>query len=78
VQLIEQLGGDPQAARVPSERLDLDAAAQWLITERGIPETQLQITEYKASVSRRKADQAQLSPVKASAGATALQFGTTP
>ena len=54
---VRQLGGDPSAAMTSTE-LDLDAGARWLSEHQGIPAEHLQAHQIKASLSRRKADQA--------------------
>ena len=56
VQMVRQLGGDPNTAVTKTE-LDLAAGARWLSEHQGIPAEQLQTPQVKASLSRRKADQ---------------------
>ena len=63
VALVRERGGDPDMARTDDAALDLDAA-RWLITERGIPETTLQRIEYQTRLSRRKADQPFVAPIR--------------
>ena len=76
VDRVRALGGNPDAARVTSEpTLDLEAAATWLIERKGLPESELRATEYKSSVSRRKADQALVEPVRDAARAATHRFG---
>ena len=76
VDLVRALGGDPDAACASGDpTLDLDAAATWLMAQKGVPETELRATEYQPSVSRRKADQPVLEPVRAAARAATHDFG---
>lgn len=77
IELVRTLGGDPETARADDEpTLDLEAAARWLMTQKGIPETELRVTDYKSSVSRRKADQPLVEPVRDAARAATCQFST--
>ena len=78
VALVRERGGDPDVARTDDAALDLDAAARWLITERGIPETALQRIEYQTRLSRRKADQPFVAPIREAARAASHTFGTPP
>ncbi|MCB1822783.1 MAG: hypothetical protein KDI73_14585, partial [Candidatus Competibacteraceae bacterium] len=76
VDLVRTLGGNPDAARMDAEpTLDLDAAAHWLMETRGLPESALRTTDYQSSLSRRKADQALVEPVRDAARTTTYQFG---
>ena len=78
LQQVRDLGGDPERARIPGGPLELEAAARWLIAERGLPEARLRLTEYRATLSRRQADQPRLQPIRADAGTAVFQFGATP
>jgi len=78
VALVRERGGDPDVARTDDAALDLDAAARWLITERGIPETTLQRIEYQTRISRRKADQPFVAPIREAARAASHTFGAPP
>ena len=78
VALVRERGGDPDVARTDDAALDLDAAARWLITERGIPETTLQRIEYQTRLSRRKADQPFVAPIREAARAASHTFGAPP
>lgn len=78
VALVRERGGDPDVARMDDAALDLDAAARWLITERGIPETTLQRIEYQIRLSRRKADQPFVAPIREAARAASHTFGAPP
>ena len=76
VALVRNLGGDPETARATSDPiLDLEAAAQWLIAEKGLPEAELRQTDYRSSLSRRKADERLVAPARSAAQATVRQFG---
>jgi len=73
---VRALGGDPETARTADAApLDLDAAARWLVAEKGVPEPMLQKTDYRASLSRRKADLPFVAPVREAAQDRARQFG---
>ena len=73
---VRALGGDPETARTADEAvLDLDAAARWLIAEQGVPESMLQKTDYRPSLSRRKADQPWVEPVREAARDSVRRFG---
>ncbi len=78
VALVRERGGDPDVARTDDAALDLDAAARWLITERGIPETALQRIEYQTRLSRRQADQPFVAPIREAARAASHTFGAPP
>ena len=78
VALVRERGGDPDVARTDDAALDLDAAARWLITERGIPETTLQRIEYQTRLSRRQADQPFVAPIREAARAASHTFGAPP
>lgn len=78
VALVRERGGDPDVARTDDTALDLDAAARWLITERGIPETVLQRIDYQTRLSRRKADQPFVAPIREAARAASHTFGAPP
>ena len=78
VALVRERGGDPDVARTDDAALDLDAAARWLITERGIPETTLQRIEYQTRLSRRQADQPLVAPIREAARAASHTFGAPP
>jgi len=72
---VRALGGDPETARTADEAaLDLEAAARWLIADRGVPESLLQKTDYRPSLSRRKADQPFVAPVREAAQDRARRF----
>lgn len=76
VDLVRALGGHPEAACASGEPiLDLDAAAHWLMDAKGLPESALRTTEYQSSLSRRKADQALVEPLRDAARAATDQFG---
>lgn len=76
VDLVRALGGNPETARTDDEpTLDLDAAANWLMAQKGIPETELRATAYQASLSRRKADHPLVEPLRAEARAATRRFG---
>lgn len=77
VALVRERGGDPDVARTDDTALDLDAAARELI-ERGIPETALQHIEYQTRLSRRKADQAFVAPIREAARTATHTFGAPP
>ena len=73
---LRALGGDPDVARTSdAAALDLDAAARWLVAEKGVPEAQLRQTDYQASLSRRKAGLALVEPVREAARDSARAFG---
>jgi hypothetical protein len=73
---VRALGGHPEAACASGEPiLDLDAAAHWLMDAKGLPESALRTTEYQSSLSRRKADQALVEPLRDAARAATDQFG---
>ena len=79
VALVRERGGDPDMARTDdAATLDLDAAARWLITERGIPETTLQRIDYQTRLSRRKTDQPFVEPIREAARAASHTFGAPP
>jgi hypothetical protein len=72
---VRALGGDPETARTADAApLDLDAAARWLIAKKGVPETVLQTTDYRPSLSRRKADLPFVTPVREAAQDRARRF----
>ena len=65
--------GDPTPALL-DRSLNLDQAAQWLITHQPIPAESLQRIEYAVTLSRRKPDQVLTEPVKDAARTTAHAF----
>ena len=77
--LVRERGGDPDVARTDdAATLDLDAAARWLIAERGISETALQRIDYQTRLSRRKTDQPFVDPIREAARAASHTFGAPP
>jgi hypothetical protein len=75
VDLVRAHGGNPEAACTGGEpTLDLNAAAHWLMETQGLPESALRTTDYQASLSRRKADQALVEPLREAARAVTDQF----
>jgi len=70
---VRELGGDPTPALL-DRPLDLDQAAQWLITHHPMPAEPLQRIEYAVTLSRRKPDQVLTEPVKDAARTTAHAF----
>lgn len=76
VALVRELGGDADVARTTdAATLDLDAAARWLIAAHGLPETLLQHIDYQTRLSRRKADQPFVEPIRESACDATRTFG---